>query len=78
MLKVRENPVFTVNMYLLIRQRIDLDRSNQLIRQQETPQKVQMEREEIIAVTSCSYSLFIVRSNHATLAWGEEYNEQSE
>lgn len=68
MLKVRENPVFTVNMYLLIRQRIDLDRSNQLIRQQETPQKVQMEREEIIAVTSCSYSLFIVRSNHATLA----------
>lgn len=68
MMKVRENPVFTVNMYLLIRQRIDLDRSNQLIRQQETPQKVQMEREEIIAVTSCSYSLFIVRSNHATLA----------
>lgn len=68
MMKVRENPVFTVNMYLLIRQRIDLDRSNQLIGQQETPQKVQMEREGIIAVTSCSYSLFIVRSNHATLA----------
>lgn len=68
MMKVRENAVYTVNMYLLIRQRIDLDRSNQLIGQQETPQKVQMEREGIIAVTSCSYSLFIVRSNHATLA----------
>lgn len=68
MLKVRENPGFTVDMYLLIRQSIDLDRSNQLIGQQETPQKVQMEREGIIAVTSCSYSLFIVRSNHATLA----------
>jgi hypothetical protein len=67
-MKVRENPVFTVNMYLLIRQRIDLDRSNQLIGQQETLQKVQMEREGIIAGTSCSYSLFIVRSNHATLA----------
>lgn len=68
MLKVRENPVFTVNMYLLIRQRIDLDRSNQLILWQEIQQKVQMEREGIIAVTSCSYSPFIVRSNHATLA----------
>ena len=56
MLKVRENPVFTVNMYLLIRQRIDLDRSNQLILWQEIKQKVQMEREGIIAVTSCSYS----------------------
>lgn len=68
MMKVRENPVFTVNMYLLIRQRIDLDRSNQLILMQEIRQKVQMERVGVFAVTSCSYSLFIVRSNHATLA----------
>jgi hypothetical protein len=57
-MKVRENPVFTVNMYLLIRQRIDLDRSNQLIGQQETLQKVQMEREGIIAVTSFIFTFY--------------------